>query len=164
MSTRRRLAWLVVDAHHEAAHAVIGTALGQQVTTVTLEGITPNVAYTDPRGSWVKNDPDWLEASVTTTAAGKYAEDAGGFAALGAVQQKGYMKHRELEDRKVAEGVELLAELTDQNADTLMCRVQERARALVELHEEKIAAVAAVLLERMTITGDELGELLSQDD
>ena len=63
--------------------------------------------------------------------------------------------------------VERLADLTGQSADTLVCRVEERARGLVEEHETTIAAVAAVLLERWTITGDQLREIvaaLERDD
>ncbi len=42
-----------------------------------------------------------------------------------------------------------------------MRRVEERARALVERHEETIATVATALLERLTITGDELREIVA---
>ena len=34
-----RPAWLVVDARHEAAHAVVAMALGVEVASVTIEGL-----------------------------------------------------------------------------------------------------------------------------
>ena len=132
-------------AHHEAGHAVIGRVLGLECRYVTIVEDGPHAKF--------RNTGTTVEVNIITTMAGWETERVFGF---------------DNEDDELTEGA-----ARDRSDIGMLCwrsnftidieRVRRKTRRLVRKHRACIERVANALLERKTMTAEEVDALMEED-
>jgi ATP-dependent Zn protease len=150
---------LEYTAYHEAGHAVIAYRLGYGTKKVT---IVPNRGT---RGSWAGTTlPDnWSVDAIKIDMAGALGEDLVNPVPFNEHIQLGAGHDWRNTRRSVREMVGF-GFISYQDRDGLVDELMHDTRALVQRDKEAIARVAEALLERKTLTGDDIRMIMEQCD
>lgn len=160
-------------AYHEAAHAVIATALDLEVHNVSIRGRQATFAHTeyetpeffsvDAVSQVDTSHPDapvWLEAKAICGLAGPRMHEL----VLLNLDQQATLEDEggwEIDQQQVEFYCACLCEATGRDAEEVVNTIEDRARELVIAHGDTIAEVAQVLSERGNLTGSQLREIVA---
>jgi hypothetical protein len=148
---------------HEAAHAVTCYRLFRRLDYVTI------VSTSEYRGCMKGVDEDWQERPPGTPDAQRRAHKAkiatitlSGGAAVGKLYGGMEGVEMDLDLAAVRDLLEFVAE-TREELDVFTDRCWQQAQRLVRNEWEQIKAVAAALIERKMVTGEEVGRIIRKE-
>jgi cell division protease FtsH len=162
---------------HEAGHAVLALRLGLGVDHVTLQARGAAAGHTRVVPRSFMADRAALEAQVVVILAGRAADElhgaptAGAFADLHEATRLITAIHASfglgasLAHRVMPEDAEKLLRFDPKLAAVVegdLRRLMARAAALVQAHEKVIRDVAAALVARRTLVGEEVAEIMAR--
>jgi hypothetical protein len=160
-------------AIHEAGHAVIGLALGLGLLSIDLEpdelGGRGHTSF-EPAGPWFEESRDFSPEAAGGELAGRRAEFIervvttylAGYVAESKQSGRDAMDSAGFDFREAVMDWLNLELLNDEERMVRLATLRDRARALVERHEnwQAIEALAAELLRRRRLSGREARTLL----
>jgi ATP-dependent Zn protease len=144
-------------AYHEAGHAVIALVLGYKVGKVTIKPKPFTLGNVEMEVGEASSDRcvDRDAADIKIDLAGSLAERLVNHSPLNELIEQG-SRGDWLSVRRTARQLN-----TQREAEILIVMLALETAALVQQHKEAIGRVAAALLERETLTGDDIKSLVT---
>lgn len=160
-------------AIHEAGHAVVGVALGLVLLAIDVEpdelGGRGHTSF-EPAGPWFEEAGDSSRAAAGSELAGRRAKFIervvttylAGYAAESKQNGRDALDSAGFDFREAVMDWLNLELLNDEERTVRLATLRDRAKALVERHEnwQAIEALAAELLRRRRLSGQEVRTLL----